>query len=122
MMPAKQNFGGWLAACDTGTVRTPWRRWRPGPKHGIAHGAAVFGPSGVGEPARLLELLGGCELLRAWAGSHGIVLDDEPGSLAALDGQIDAWRTEPDLDVIAQAERRVTSRHGTLMSIYTDAR
>ncbi|MGH3263242.1 MAG: DUF6278 family protein [Trebonia sp.] len=146
-------------------MRTPWRRWLPGPKHGIARGAAVFGASGAGEPARLLELLGRCELLRARAGSHGIALDDEPGSLPALDGQVDAWSTDPgigprlgnevgcylgtvivrhvpgavgrawpnghpvvrlpsarDLDVIAQAERRVTSHHGTLTSIYTAAR
>jgi len=142
-----------------------WRRWLPGPKHGIARSTAVFGSAGFDDPAQLLELLGRCDALRAWASNHGIVLDDGPDSLPVLDRQVDAWSAEPgigprlgnevghylgtvivkhipgavwqvwpnghpvirlpsarDLDVIAQVERRVTSHHGTLTSIYTDAR
>lgn len=30
-------------------------------------------------------------MLRAWAGERGILLDDGPDSLAALDAEFDAW-------------------------------
>lgn len=56
---------------------------------------AVYGPSGHAQPVQLLDLLGRCEALRAWASERNIVLDDGPDSLAVLDHQVEAWRSDP---------------------------
>lgn len=63
----------------------------------MARGVAVYGPAGHDEPAQLLDVLGRCEGLRAWARERDIVLDDGPESLAVLDRQIDAWSADPSI-------------------------
>ncbi|MEU4209435.1 DUF6278 family protein [Streptomyces sp. NPDC026206] len=68
--------------------------WRK--RHGPAHGAALPGASDRG-PEGLAELLSECELLRAHAQSAGVVLDDSPSSLEALDQLQPRWREDPEL-------------------------
>lgn len=74
-----------------------WRRWLPGPKHGIARGTVVFGSAGFDKPDQLLNQLARCPALRTWAGDRDIVLDDAPESLPALDGLLPAWSAEPEI-------------------------
>ncbi len=74
-----------------------WRRWRPGPKHGLARGVAVFGPSGSNDQQALTALLARCEALRTWASGHEVALTDDPGSLSALDRNLDAWAAVPEI-------------------------
>lgn len=71
-----------------------WRRWMPGPKHGVARGVAVYGiPHGPG-PDHLDELLGRCERLRGWARAHGFILTGVPEDLELLDQAIDEWSND----------------------------
>jgi Family of unknown function (DUF6278) len=66
-----------------------WRRWLPGPKHGLPQGVAVHGSRGFAkDERRLADHLSDCRKLRAWARTHHLDLDDTPGSLAALDEAI----------------------------------
>jgi hypothetical protein len=69
------------------------RRWL-GHKHGVARGVAVYGSPGVGESDRLQSLMVRCEGLRRWSSDHGLVLDDEPESLAKLDECLDSWNSD----------------------------
>jgi uncharacterized protein DUF6278 len=70
-------------------VRTRWRRWIPGPKHGLARGVAVFGVPRRPGPEHLGELLGRCDQLRSFAQAHGFELDGSPEDLGLLDRAID---------------------------------
>jgi hypothetical protein len=53
-------------------------------------GAAADAQQGIG------ELLAECELLREQADEAGVVLDDSPASLAALDQMQPRWRDDPE--------------------------
>jgi Family of unknown function (DUF6278) len=66
-----------------------WRRWVPGPEHGLARGAAVYGVPRRPDPEGLRELLGRCESLRDWARLQGLELDTLPDDLTSLDEAID---------------------------------
>ncbi|MFH8788248.1 DUF6278 family protein [Streptomyces roseoverticillatus] len=68
-----------------------WRK-RHAPGHGAAPSSAVDR-----DPEGLAELLSECELLRAHAQSAGVVLDDSPASLEALDQLQPRWRDDPEL-------------------------
>ncbi|WP_424890352.1 DUF6278 family protein [Streptomyces sp. XH2] len=68
-----------------------WRK-RHGPGNGAAPSSAVDR-----DPEGLAELLSECELLRAHAQSAGVVLDDSPASLEALDQLQPRWRDDPEL-------------------------
>lgn len=92
---ARPNPNAMLGPCDPDYMWGEWRRWLPGPKHGIARGAVVWGPDGAVDPADLFELLGLCSLLRAWADGYGLDLDDGPDSLSTLDRFANIWATEP---------------------------
>jgi hypothetical protein len=67
-------------------VARQWRRWLPGPKHGVARGVAVFGNPGYArDVAGLSEHLGRLPALRSWAESHGLALSGVPEDLDLLD-------------------------------------
>ena len=66
-----------------------WRRWIPGPRHGLARGVAVYGVPGRPDPGQRGELLGRCGQLRAFARAHGFELDGSPQDLGLLDQAID---------------------------------
>lgn len=83
------------ASCQTAVMHGSWRRWLPGPKHGIARSVGVFGTPGSGGPEQFFELLARCTRLRAWASSHGVTLADDPVSLPVLDRHLDAWNAQP---------------------------
>ena len=70
-------------------MRTRWRRWIPGPKHGLARGVAVFSVPPHPGPEHLDDLLGRCGQLRSFARAHGFELDGSPQDLALLDRAID---------------------------------
>jgi Family of unknown function (DUF6278) len=70
-------------------VAKQWRRWLPGPKHGVARGVAVFGSSGYPRDAGGLNAhLGLCPALRSWAQSRGLALSGVPHDLELLDDEI----------------------------------
>lgn len=69
------------------------RRWM-GQRHGVARGVGVYGSPGFDTPDRLDDLLSRCVPLRQWSNEHGLVLDDGPDSLAALDQRLDAWSAD----------------------------
>jgi hypothetical protein len=76
-------------------MRQSWRRWLPGPKHGIARGIVIYGSRGsLHDPDQVADLLSSCRRLRDWAAGHQVSLDDHPGSLAALDHSLDPRRDE----------------------------
>jgi hypothetical protein len=67
-----------------------WRRWLPGPKHGLARGVGVWGSPGFRKDGRgLADLLADCRTLRRWAAVHSVNLDNGPASLVALDEALD---------------------------------
>ncbi len=66
-----------------------WRRWIPGPKHGLPRGVAVYSVPGRPDPGQLGELLGRCDQLRAFVRAHGFELDGSPEDLGPLDQAID---------------------------------
>jgi uncharacterized protein DUF6278 len=70
-------------------VSNRWRRWIPGPRHGLARRVAVYGVPGRPDPEQLGELLGRCDQLRAFARAHGFELDGSPEDLGPLDQAID---------------------------------
>ena len=70
-------------------VGNRWRRWIPGPRHGLPRGVAVYGVPGRPDPEQLGELLGRCGQLRAFARAHGFELDGSPQDLGPLDQAID---------------------------------
>ncbi|MGH3828549.1 MAG: DUF6278 family protein [Pseudonocardiaceae bacterium] len=70
-------------------MRQQWRRWLPGPKHGVARGVVVYGAPVPPGPEQLREMLGRCESLREWARLEGFRLDPVPANLQALDEAID---------------------------------
>lgn len=82
-----------------------WRRWLPGPKHGVARGVAVFGTRGYAQDVQLLkEHLELCPSLRSWAESRGLALTGVPGDLQLPDQEIgeqpcDALTAAPATDV-----------------------
>jgi hypothetical protein len=65
-----------------------------GPKHGIARGVAVFGSPGFADPDRLEGLMQPCERLRKWSLAHGLILNDDPEKLDALDQELDEWNSD----------------------------
>jgi hypothetical protein len=80
---------------DNGSVRTTWRRWARGPKHGIARGTAIYGSRGFQhDPDGLTAALNDCRRLRDWAHGHQVTLDDHPASLNALDQALDPRRDD----------------------------
>lgn len=67
-------------------MRSNWRRWIPGAKHGPARSVAVFGRPGHPDPT----LLGSCAQLRPWARTeHGLELENSPSDLSLLDRAFD---------------------------------
>jgi hypothetical protein len=77
-----------------------WRRWLPGPKHGMARGVAVFGSPGYARDVDgLTELLGRWPALRGWAEGHGLALSGVPEDLQLLDQEIG----EPHQDAVPMA-------------------
>ncbi|MEV5505697.1 DUF6278 family protein [Streptomyces orinoci] len=68
-----------------------WRR-----RHGSAAPGAGGG-TGDRDAQGLAGLLSECELLRAQAESVGVVLDDSPSSLEALDQLQPRWREDEEL-------------------------
>lgn len=72
-----------------GNVRTRWRRWIPGPRHGLARGVAMHGVPRRSGPRQLDELPGRCDQLRAFARARGFELDASPEDIALLDQAID---------------------------------
>jgi hypothetical protein len=70
-------------------VGNRWRRWIPGPRHGLPRGVAVYGVPGRPDSEQLGELLGRCGQLRAFARAHGFELDGSPQDLGPLDQAID---------------------------------
>ncbi len=72
-----------------------WRRWLPGPRHGLARGVAVYGQPRP-DPERLPGLLGRCGELRGWARERGLALADDPGDLSLLDRAIDEELAGPE--------------------------
>ncbi|HEX9355029.1 MAG TPA: DUF6278 family protein [Streptosporangiaceae bacterium] len=73
---------------ENGYVRNRWRRWIPGPKHGPARSAGVYGVPRPG-PEHLDVLLSRCEQLRTWARACGFELDCVAGDLGLLDQAFD---------------------------------
>jgi hypothetical protein len=82
-----QMRGGWSGIGWSG--RQQWRRWLPGPKHGLARGDVVYGAPMPPAPEQLREILGRCERLQGWARLQGFGLDPVPEDLALLDEAID---------------------------------
>lgn len=77
-----------------------WRRWLPGPKHGVARGVAVFGSSGYARDVDGLNVhLGLCRALRSWAQGRGFALSGVPQDLELLDDEIG----EQDHDAVMAA-------------------
>jgi hypothetical protein len=74
---------------EDGIVRQQWRRWLPGPKHGLARGVLVYGVPRHPGPEQLHDMLGRCKSLREWARLQGFDLDPVPEDLAVLDEAID---------------------------------
>jgi hypothetical protein len=66
-----------------------------GHKHGVARGVLVYGSPGFRTKDRLQGLTLHCEGLRRWSNDHNLALDDEPESLAELDGHLDSWNADP---------------------------
>jgi len=69
-------------------VANKWRQWVPGPKHGLARSVAVYGVPRP-DPEQLADLLGRRDLLRAWARTRGLELEDTPEDLRLLDQALD---------------------------------
>ena len=65
-------------------VTDRWRRWIPGPRHGLPRGVAVYGVPRP-DPEQLDGLLDRCHQLRAWARAHGFELEGVPVDLGLLD-------------------------------------
>jgi hypothetical protein len=80
-------------------VSNRWRRWIPGPKHGLARSVAVYGVPRP-DPEHLDGLLGRCEQLRTWARAHGFELEGVPDDLGLLD------------EVLGQASDQVSGELG----------
>ena len=67
-----------------GNVANRWRRWIPGPRHGLPRGVAVYGVPRM-DPEQLEGLLGRCQQLHIWARAHGFELEGVPEDLSLLD-------------------------------------
>ena len=65
-----------------------WRRWIPGPRHGLPRAVAVYGVPRP-DPGHLDGLLGRCQQLRAWAQAYGLELEGVPEDLGLLDQALD---------------------------------
>ena len=52
--------------------------------------------AGVPGPEGIAELLAECELLRSQANRAGVLLDDSPASLEALDQLVPGWRDDEE--------------------------
>lgn len=70
-----------------------WRR-----RHGHPGGDAL-GDVLSADPAGVNALLSECELLRETAAHAGVVLDDTPESLSALDQLPPRWREDPETEL-----------------------
>jgi hypothetical protein len=70
-----------------------WRR-----RHGHP-GSDALGDVLAADPAGVNALLAECELLRETAARAGVVLDDTPQSLAALDQLPPRWRDDPETEL-----------------------
>lgn len=71
-------------AVTMGNVTNRWRRWIPGPRHGLPRGVAVYGVPRL-DPEQLDGLLGRCHQLHIWARAHGFELEGVPEDLGLLD-------------------------------------
>lgn len=71
-----------------GNVTNRWRRWIPGPRHGLPRGVAVYGVPRL-DPEQLDGLLGRCHQLHIWARAHGFELEGVPEDLGLLDQALD---------------------------------
>jgi Family of unknown function (DUF6278) len=80
---------GFGESAQNGIVAQQWRRWLPGPKHGLARGVMIYGAPRPPGPEQLRDSLGQCESLRAWARLQGLELDPVPEDLTLLDEAID---------------------------------
>jgi hypothetical protein len=65
-----------------------------GPKRGVARGTTVWGSPGFDSPESLKDLMSHHDRLRNWSLEHGIALNDDPGSLTALDQHLDSWNSD----------------------------
>ncbi|MEW2514292.1 DUF6278 family protein [Streptomyces sp. NPDC046870] len=63
-----------------------------GPRHAKKAGAALRA-----DPEAVAALLSECELLRSQAARAGVLLDDTPASLEALDQMVPRWRDDPEI-------------------------
>ncbi|MFE9771985.1 DUF6278 family protein [Streptomyces sp. NPDC005931] len=52
--------------------------------------------AGIPDPEGIAELLAECELLRSQASRAGVLLDDSPASLEALDQLVPGWRDDEE--------------------------
>ncbi len=79
-----------------------WRRWLPGPKHGVARGVVVFGSSGYAQDVDGLNAhLALCPALRSWAQGRGLVLTGVPQDLELLDDEIGELDHDPLMTALA---------------------
>jgi len=92
-------------------VRQQWRRWLPGPKHGLVRSHIVYGVSRHPDPEQLHALLGQYRNLQEWTQLQGFDLEPIPENLALLDEAIDRlieehgdWARRQEADLTAAAE------------------
>jgi hypothetical protein len=79
----------------TGTTRTTVLVGR-GAASGPGGASGAGGAPGPAAAGAVAELLAECELLRAHAAGEGVVLDDTPASLEALDQLAPRWRDDEE--------------------------
>jgi hypothetical protein len=77
-----------------GNVTNRWRRWIPGPRHGLPRRVAVYGVPRL-DPEQLDGLLGRCQQLHIWARAHGFELEGVPEDLGLLDQALGEPSTRP---------------------------
>jgi hypothetical protein len=101
-------------AIKGGTVMW-WRRWIPGPKHGVPRGMVVWGNTRDLDPDTMNDHFGRCEGLRNWARMRGFALSGIPEDLELLDQAIDERPIGAFNDPWCQAEGEVGLFLGTVI-------